>query len=162
MSVIWIVGAPATGKSVLRTALARTLDLPAYGIDDERLAIMAPGEHWPANDALAWRSLAAKVAGSECCILETSGLSGRERSFLAGRDALVLLCVSSPAARARRLLARRQCGYRFAAGNRHYVRDTMRIAAPAVRPNLTVDSTHGFDLAPIAARVEAFIRRRAA
>lgn len=162
MSVVWIIGAPATGKSVLRSALARTLDLPAFGIDDERLDLMAPGEHWPAEDALAWHRLAAKVSAADQCILETSGLSGKERGLLAGREVLVLLCVADRAVRVERLLARRRSGYRFAANNRHYVRDTLRLPPASVRPYLIVDSTHGINLGPIVARVQAFLERPAA
>lgn len=155
--VVWVCGAPATGKTVLVRALAKALDLPAYGIDEERLAIMAPGEHWPANDALAWQRLASKVQQAECCLLETSGLAGKERAFLAGREVLVVLCVAHTATRSLRLLKRRQNGYRFAANNRHYVRDTLRLPAPPIRPNLVVDSTDGIAVGPIVGRVRAFV-----
>lgn len=82
---IRIVGAPGSGKTVLRLALGAALDLPTYDIQEERRKQTSPGHHWPRDRRGPWLALARLVAGSGGrCIVETSGYSPEEAFALRG------------------------------------------------------------------------------
>jgi predicted kinase len=104
--VIRIVGAPASGKSTLRRALAAALQLPSFSIDDERLRLMGPGDVWPADDRQAWLRLRAAVELHPVAIVETSGSSTMDALVYEGTERFTILCVADAAIRRRRLIAR--------------------------------------------------------
>lgn len=125
MSIVRIVGAPATGKSVLRSIIADALAIPAYGIDDERLAY-----GWGDR---AWASLASKVAAAPSCILETSGHSPNDRTICLGHATYTILCTASTAVRRQRLQERQSPEH-------DYVQRLLALGSPCVKPQAVLNS----------------------
>lgn len=119
--VIHLVGQPATGKGYLRSALDAMLGLPGYGIDDERMRILRPGQSWPDDDLIAWVALEDAIDANTPCVLETSGVSANDGPLLAGRQVYRVLCMADDETRRHRLEARLHTGYRLADGVSDYV-----------------------------------------
>ena len=137
MSIIRIVGAPATGKSTIRSYLAGALSLPSLGIDDERLRY-----GWGNG---AWEALARKVQESEHCLLETSGVSPHDAAVCRGRKTFTILCTASRAARKERLSRRLQMGYALAQADPDYVTTLLAMSGPRLEPHITVNTSYGVD-----------------
>ena len=129
MRVVRIVGAPASGKTTLRLALAAGLALPSFAIDDERRAILAPGEAWPASDQVAWLNLRARLEAHHPCIVETSGLSPSDAWLYRDTERLTILCFADADVRRARLVARVRSGDLLARGP-NYVKRVSRLGDP--------------------------------
>ena len=140
MSIIRIVGAPATGKTVLRSILAEALSIPAYGIDDERLVY-----GWSER---AWAILGSKVAAAPACIVETSGMAPDERALYVGRATYMILCTASRPERERRLKDRRSTEH-------DYAKRLLALGMPCVKPQAVLNSDHDqFDATKLAEVIE--------
>jgi len=157
--VVHVCGAPASGKTTLRQALDRELGLPTFGIDDERLALLAPGAVWTGDDLAAWCRLEDALDAESPCVVETSGRHGNAALMLAGRQVLTVLCRADDAVRRERLAARVAEGYPLARGVTDYVDRLMRIGDPALTPDVVWDSSRPDDaaLANVIQAVERFL-----
>ncbi len=106
------------GPNALRYGLRRSPmfvgETARFG--EERVHYIRDGEWWPTNDVLPWLSLRRK-AGQGDCIVETSGVSLRERALLSGHRSMTVLCVAPLAARRHRLAQRVRAGQK----QPHYV-----------------------------------------
>ncbi len=161
-SVIHLCGAPGSGKSTLAAALSQQLGIPAFGIDDERIRLLRPGESWPSNDALAWCALEDQVNAAGRAIVETSGLHGNDSILFGGRRVFRILCRASVLARTARLQDRVRTGYRLVGDQADYVQRLLRIGEPSLPVNLTVDTSRGLtadELDAVAARARAWLDR---
>ena len=138
MSIIRLVGAPATGKSYVAARLETELAIPSFGIDQERLRY-----GWGDR---AWVSLREKVAAARKCIVETSGHSRNDRVLCLGHPTLTILCTASRSIRAKRLRERVEVGYYLAAGQDDYVERLMKLGSPALKPHLVVNTDHDIGL----------------
>ena len=131
-SVVHLIGAPASGKTWLRRQLAAALGVPSYGIDDERVRLLLPGEYWPRQDMLAWERLRAAMALHPACLVETSGRSPNDTVLLRGWRVCRICCVAPAPVRAFRLRERVHRGYRLAQGQADYVARVLRVPAPSL------------------------------
>ena len=131
-SVVHLVGAPASGKTWLRRQLAAALRVPSYGIDEERVRLLLPGEYWPRQDVLAWERLRAALARHPACLVETSGRSPNDAVLLRGWRVCRICCVAPAPVRAFRLRERVHRGYRLAQGQADYVARVLRVPAPSL------------------------------
>ncbi len=155
--VVHLTGQVATGKSRVRAALAEQLDLPAFGIDDERLKLLKPGEHWPwGKDAAAWSAVRDQLDQHPVAVFESLG-AGRdeEQQLLAGRSIVQVHCIADPMVRRRRLEERARSGFPMAqqAG---YVDRVLWLESDAPRDAIAYDSTEDGDIAVV---VEAVAER---
>lgn len=134
--VIRIVGAPASGKTTLRRALAAALGWPSFAIDEERLRLMGPADHWPDDDRPAWWALRDALETNERCIVETSGLSQRDAWLYEGQHPFVVLCVAEYEVRMERLRARVAARERMARTKDYVSRVGSLPDLPAVTPDV--------------------------
>jgi len=140
--VVHITGQVATGKSHVRAALVEALDLPACSIDDERLKLLAPGEHWPwGKDAAAWSAVREQLDDHPVAIFESLG-AGRdeEQELLAARTVVQVHCVADPMVRRRRLEERVRSGFPMAQ-QVGYVDRVLWLDSTAAPDAITFDST---------------------
>jgi 5-methylcytosine-specific restriction protein A len=144
--VVHITGQVATGKSHVRAALAEQLDLPACSIDDERLKLLAPGEHWPwGKDAAAWSAVHEQLDEHPVAIFESLG-AGRdeEQQLLAGRSVVQVHCTADPMVRRRRLEERVRSGFPMAQ-QPGYVDRVLWLESDVPHDAIAYDSTDGSD-----------------
>lgn len=152
--IIRIVGAPATGKSTLRGILSTALGLPSFGIDDIRVSMLRPGEHWPVGrDHVAWAKLNRAIDECEACIVETQGTS--ERDVIAS-STLTILCTATTEDRQARLEQRVAEGHPLARGRRAFVTDLLMSAGPRFG-DLTFDSSRPDPVAPVLTACREFL-----
>ncbi len=149
MAIIRVVGAPATGKTMVRRLLGEALGLPSFGIDDERLTY-----GWSER---AWPSLAAKVRGAQVCIVETSGTSPNDARMMIGHPTFTILCLASRRMRERRLQERVEDGYTLAIGDEDYVKRLLAQGVPHLRPHFVVSTDRSFDAAALIDRCREFV-----
>lgn len=160
--VIRIVGAPASGKSTVRRALAQHLGLPSFSIDDERLRLMGPDDVWPANDALAWRRLRAAIDANPAAIVETSGLSPRDQWLFDGIERFTVLVVADPWVRRWRLQARVASRHPLAR-TAHYVQRCWELGEPVgVTPHAIWRGDAPADVGELAERIRSWLESTAA
>lgn len=136
MSIIRIVGAPATGKTRLREHIAKVLSLPSFGIDDERNTY-----GW--GDG-AWAVLASKVRSHPNCIVETSGFSHNDITVFSDSKTFDILCTASRSVRLARLNQRVQDGYMLARGDTGYVAKLLIMNSPKLTPHAEINSDNGW------------------
>jgi len=151
--IINVIGAPATGKTTLRRALAKATGLPSYGIDDERIRLLRPGRWWPEDDRQSWRNLWQRI-GDQDCIVETCNPIEHSASLLTVR------CMAAQGARRVRLGMRVGSGYRLAQGRRNYIEQLMRVSDPA-SGDCEWDGTKPHGLDGLLSAVETFLKGRA-
>lgn len=140
--VVRLCGAPATGKSWLRSRLAMELGLPAFGITEERERLTRPGRWWPDDDRQAWANLRAKLAAVPVSIVETSGLSANDAVLFRGVRLFTVYCTAALEVRRRRLIERVSRRSRADARKPNYVADLLA-SVPAVRADARWDSSAG-------------------
>ena len=158
-SVVRIIGAPATGKSTLRAVLSEKLGIPGFGIDDERLRIMAPGEVWPSDDRIAWLRLQTAINANDPCIVETSGLTARETALYVGHETYTVLCIAGIEERRARLIARVRAGHPLARLH-GYVRKTLLSPDPTTPVDVVWNGSVPAPVAPLAAVIGEWLAAR--
>jgi hypothetical protein len=123
---IHLVGPPASGKSTLGTHLSHDLAIPYMGIEEERLRLLSPGEHWPSDDGAAWAALRRRLLEAGTAIVETSGMApARDETLLGGLEIRRVFVTASPSSRTARLQARVNAGDPFVNDPRAYMRRLM-------------------------------------
>lgn len=154
-AVIRILGAPATGKTTVRIALAAALGLAHSSIDAERLRIMSPGDVWPEDDTPAWRSLRRLVLAGPC-IVETSGRSPLDSWLFADVETFIVLCVAERDVRFARLIERVRTGYPLAR-IRNYVERLIDVPVPVIRADVVWHGGAQAPIAPLADRIALWL-----
>lgn len=160
--VIHVIGAAATGKSMVAAALSAALDIPAFGPDQVRETRMIEGGPWLSRDAV-WARLRELVRGEEACILESAGvLIPLERTAIGDAATFRIRCVASRASRAARLRARVRDGYMLAM-DRHgrprtgYVDQLLYQVAPTGAVDVEIDTSEDPPLTGIVQRVRSWM-----
>lgn len=138
--VVRICGAPASGKSTLRRALEERFGLPSFSIDEERFALVNPGEKW--GDSLTgWVNLENAADTHNPCVIEKSGRHGNDEYLFEGRRVFTILCVASESARRERLKQRVTDGYYSADREWRYAEKLLRMSDVPVSPNIVWNTT---------------------
>lgn len=139
--VIRICGAPASGKTTLRRALEQRFGLPSFSIDEERFALVNPGERW--GDSLTgWVNLEEATDTHNPCVVETSGRHGNDAYLFQGRQVFTILCVATEPVRQQRLKQRIEEGYYSANYQWRYVEKLLRLNDVSVSPDMVLNTTN--------------------
>lgn len=146
--VVRLIGAPATGKTFLRAALAAT-GAASLGIDDERERGL--------GGARAWDALRGKLLAESSAVVETSGVSPREASLYRPHDRrLVVLCVADEPTRRGRLIDRQRADAMLAR-DPGYVDRLLAYTDPDVEPDIWFDTSSAPDTTPIVEAIAAWL-----
>lgn len=141
MSVIHVVGLPASGKSTLGWKLAQALGWSFVSIDDERIRLLRPGRYWPDDDNVAWQRFYAKALSRDSIIESVAPVPIAVHR--------TILCLAPSDLRRRRLIHRQRTGYPLARHNRRYVERLMAIPAPVVVPDAEWDGSRPAPIGPL-------------
>jgi phage terminase large subunit-like protein len=156
-AIISIVGPPAAGKTWFREHLAAALDVPAFGIDDERERLTkGPGHGYSfTHDDRAWSNLRARLR-EPAAILECAGSTARYAACVDGHRVLTIECTASTGDRSRRLGERVRAGYFLTLHNPDYVGKLLAIHGG--HPDaLIVDTLDPASVARAVAAVRVFL-----
>ena len=135
--ILHVIGAPGSGKTHFATALADRLDLPRFSIDEERVKLLKPGQHWPDDDADSWSALRAGIDAYPVTIVETYTLAPQ----LADYESVTVLVDTPATIRHERVRERAHQRGPLVGHPRIYFERLTSLPAPRVRAEFIWDGT---------------------